>query len=47
VIPTVVCGTVIVALLASRFLFNEALSIVQIGSVVITGIVMIYAGRAT
>ena len=47
VIPTVVCGTVIVALLASRFLFNEALSIVQMGGVVIaiTGIVMIYAGR--
>ena len=49
VIPSVVFSTVIVALLASRFLFNEALSIVQIGSVVITitGIVMIYTGRAT
>ena len=47
VIPTVVCGTVIVALLASRFLFNETLTLVQISGIVIAivGIVMVYAGR--
>ena len=46
-IPIIVCGTVIVALLASRFLFNETLTLVQISGIVIAivGIVMVYAGR--
>ena len=47
VIPIVVCGTVIVALLASYLLFGETVSTIQIvGSILaIVGVLMIYAGK--
>ena len=47
VIPIVVCGTIIVALLASYLLFGETVSTIQIvGSILaIIGVVMIYVGK--
>ena len=47
VIPTVVCGTVIIAVIASQFLFKESISGIQITGAIVAmiGIVMIYTGN--
>ena len=47
VIPTVVCGTVIISVIASQFLFKESVSAIQIIGVIVAtiGIVMIYTGN--
>ena len=46
VIPTVVCGTVIIAVIASQFLFKESISAIQITGAIVAmiGIIMIYTG---
>ena len=47
VIPTVVCGTVIIAVIASQFLFKESISGIQIAGAIVAmiGIVIIYTGN--
>ena len=47
VIPAVVCGTIVIALLTSYLIFGESVSLVQlVGAILaISGIVMLYAGK--